>query len=93
MTEIIGVAEAKRTFADLIDRVGAGERVLVTRHGKPAVAIVAPEEVDPSLPSGRPTGFAALAGMLADVEGFADVMDDVVRSRDDARDRPAPQLE
>ena len=93
MTERLGVAEAKRRFAELIDRVGSGERVLITRHGKPAVAIVPPDAVDARLPTGRPTGFAALAGALADVDGFAEVMDAAVRSRRNARDRPAPELD
>jgi prevent-host-death family protein len=93
MTEVLGVAEAKRRFAELIDRVGAGERIVVTRHGKPAVAIVRPDAVDERLPPGRPTGFAALTGALADVDGFAETMDDVIRSRRTARDRPAPRLD
>jgi prevent-host-death family protein len=93
MTELLGVAEAKRRFAELIDRVGAGERVVVTRHGKPAVALVPPEAVDAHLPAGRPTGFAALVGVLADVDDFGDAMDGVVRSRRSARDRPAPELD
>jgi prevent-host-death family protein len=92
MTETLGVAEAKRRFAELIDRVGQGERIIVTRHGTPAVAIVPPEAVDTRLPAGRPTGFAALAGALADVEDFDEVMSEVVRSRRDARDRGAPDL-
>jgi prevent-host-death family protein len=93
MTEIYGVAEAKRRFAELIDRVRDGERVVVTRHGKPAVAIVPPGAVDVRLPAGRPTGFAALAGALEDVEGFDEVMDEVVRSRRSARERPVPELD
>jgi prevent-host-death family protein len=93
MTEILGVAEAKRRFAELIDRVGTGERVLVTRHGKPAIALVSPDAVDARMPAGRPTGFAALAGAVADVDDFGDVMEDVVRSRRSARDRPAPELD
>lgn len=93
MTEILGVAEAKRRFAELIERVGGGERVVVTRHGKPAVAIVPPEAVDARQPTGRPTGFAALAGALADIDDFGDVMDGVVRSRRTGRDRPAPELD
>lgn len=93
MTEELGVAEAKRRFAELIDRVGSGERVVVTRHGKPAVALVPPGSVDARLPAGRPTGFAALAGALGDVDDFDDVMDGVMRSRRVSRDRPAPELD
>lgn len=93
MTEVLSVAEAKRRFSELIDRARDGERVLVTRHGKPAVALVPPEAVDPGLPAGRPTGFAALAGALADIDDFGEVMDGVVRSRRTSRDRPAPELD
>lgn len=93
MTESYGVAEAKRRFAELIDRVGDGERIVVTRHGKPAVAIVPPEGLDARLPAGRPAGFATLAGALGDVDGFDEAMRDVVRSRRSARDRRAPDLD
>ena len=93
MTESYGVADAKRRFAELIDRVGAGERIVVTRHGRPAVALVPPESVDARLPAGRPTGFAALAGALEDIDGFDEVMREVVSSRRQARDRPAPDLD
>jgi prevent-host-death family protein len=93
MTDRLGVAEAKRRFSELIDRVAHGERVVVTRHGKPAVAIVPPDALDARLPAGRPTGFAALAGVLADVEDFGGLMEDVVSSRRTARDRAAPQLD
>ncbi len=92
MTEVLGVADAKRRFSELIDRVEDGERIVVTRRGKPAVALVAPAEGASSLPSGPHTGFAALAGALADVEGFDETMREVVASRRDARDRPAPDF-
>lgn len=93
MTESFGVADAKRRFAELIERVSAGERIVVTKHGRPAVALVSPESVDARLPTGRPTGFAALAGALEDVDGFDEVMDDVVRARREARDRSPPELD
>ena len=37
----IPIAEAKAKFSELVKRVGAGEEVLVTRHGK-VVARLAP---------------------------------------------------
>lgn len=36
----IGIFEAKTHFSKIIDRVEAGEEIVVTRHGKPAVRIV-----------------------------------------------------
>ena len=32
----VGAFEAKNTFGSLLDRVEAGEEILITRHGKPA---------------------------------------------------------
>jgi prevent-host-death family protein len=62
--ESIGVAEAKRRFAELLDRVARGERFVIARHGKPAVALVPPEEAGEGRP--RPKGILSLVGLLAD---------------------------
>lgn len=35
-----GVAEAKNKFTHLLERVEDGERIVITRHGKPIVEIV-----------------------------------------------------
>lgn len=42
----VGAYEAKTHLAQLLDRVAQGERIVITRHGKPA-AVLAPltEEV------------------------------------------------
>lgn len=34
-----GVAEAKNKFTHLLDRVEEGERVVITRHGKPVAEL------------------------------------------------------
>lgn len=88
----LSVADAKRRFSELLDRVASGERLVVTRRGKPAVALVPPDAIPVGVPNGAPTGFAALAGCLADVEGFDETMREVVASRQSAGDRPAPDL-
>lgn len=42
----ISVTEARAEFAELINRVGyGGEQVVITRHGKPLVALVPAREV------------------------------------------------
>lgn len=88
----IGTAEAKRRFSELVDRVGAGERILVSRRGRPAVALVPPAtELFERGPS-RPSGLASLAGALADWEDLDSVVADVYAARRDSRDRPAPNL-
>ncbi len=35
----IGAFEAKNTLGSLLDRVEAGEEILITRHGKPAARL------------------------------------------------------
>jgi prevent-host-death family protein len=92
MTEM-GVAEAKRRFSDLIDRVRAGERIVITRRGR-AVLVLSPPD-DPQLEPDRspPTGLAAIAGALADWDDFEAIMEDVYASRRRARDRDVPELE
>lgn len=92
MAEILGVAEAKRRFSELIERVRRGERFLVSRRGKPAVALVPPEQM-PDEYETRPVGLAAIAGGLADWDELDDVVAEIYRSRRRARDRAAPELD
>lgn len=45
LTEI-GAEEARVCFGDLLDRAGfKGERIIITRHNKPVVALVSIEDV------------------------------------------------
>jgi antitoxin (DNA-binding transcriptional repressor) of toxin-antitoxin stability system len=37
-----GVAEAKNNFTQLLDRVRDGEKITITRHGKPIAELSAP---------------------------------------------------
>lgn len=90
---VIGVADAKRRFSELLDRVGAGERIVVARRGKPAVALVPPDETIAGGPRAAPTGFAAIAGTLADWEELERVSDDIQATRRMGRSRPEPDLD
>jgi prevent-host-death family protein len=38
----VGAFEAKNKFGSLLDRVEAGEEILITRHGKPAARLTQP---------------------------------------------------
>jgi len=90
---LLGVAEAKRRFSELIDRVGEGEQFIVARHGKPAVALIAPSEVSAQPAKQPPVGLAAVAGALADWQEIEEVVRDIYSARGRSRDRPVPVLD
>jgi prevent-host-death family protein len=47
VTHEVPVTQARAEFADLVNRVVyGGERVVVTRHGKPIVALVSAADLD-----------------------------------------------
>jgi prevent-host-death family protein len=92
MTQSLGVAEAKRLFSALLDRVGAGERIVIVRRGRPAVVLVPPSEEFPRRPDPAPTGFAAIAAALAELDELEDIVRDIYIDRRKAEDRPAPSF-
>jgi prevent-host-death family protein len=89
---VLGVAETKSRFSELIERVRHGERFVVARRGKPVLALVPP---DPSVLSSsrRPTGLAAIAGALEEWAELPEVVEESYASRRRARDRTAPDLD
>jgi antitoxin (DNA-binding transcriptional repressor) of toxin-antitoxin stability system len=46
----INLAEAKARLSELVERAAAGERIVITKHGKPVLELVkprsAPERID-----------------------------------------------
>lgn len=88
----IGVAEAKRRFSELIDRVDAGERFVVTRRGNPAVVLAPPTPGALRRMTARPIGLAAVAGALADWEDLEEAVKEIYANRRASRDRPPPDL-
>jgi prevent-host-death family protein len=93
MDQLVGVAEAKRRFSELLDRVNAGERIVIARRGKPAVALVPPGQELARGVRAAPVGFAALAGALADWDELDEVVDEIYDARERAADRPEPVLD
>jgi prevent-host-death family protein len=91
MTEV-NVADAKRRFSELIDRVGRGERFVVSRRGKPAIGLVPPGEAA-TRSAEPPTGLLAVAGALADWDQLDDVVAEIYAARRRSRDRAVPELE
>ncbi len=67
MAITMGVAEAKRLFSELIDRVLRGERIVVTRRGKPVMTLARPEPEDGDPGEPRYLGLLAFAGILEGV--------------------------
>lgn len=92
-TPTLGVAEAKRRFGELIDRVQRGERFIVSRRGQPAVALVPTRDELARRPPTAPKGLAAGAGALADWPELESVVDEIYTARAKASDRPAPELD
>lgn len=90
--EAVSVAEAKRRFSELIDRVQNGDRLVVSRRGKPVMALV-PIEVagrGPARPA--PLGLAAVAGALSDWDDLEDAVKEIYAERRRAKDRAVPLI-
>jgi prevent-host-death family protein len=91
MTEQIGVADAKRRFSELADRVGNGESFLIVNRGRPVLALVPPQRL--AADEVRPVGLAAFAGALAgEWDSVEDDLAEIIAGRQHVADRPPPDL-
>jgi prevent-host-death family protein len=98
----IGVAEAKREFSDLLNRVSyQGERFVVERHGRPMALLVPVGDLSAEGDSQTEArvesaldekGFLGLVGLFDDGDELADILDEVVASRREQSGRPAPYV-
>ncbi|MGH3772248.1 MAG: type II toxin-antitoxin system Phd/YefM family antitoxin [Pseudonocardiaceae bacterium] len=88
--EEVGVAEAKRRFSELAERVSRGESFVILNRGRPTVALVPPQRARHS--DHKPVGFAAVAGALAEWDTIDEDMAEVVATRKQAIDRPVSPL-
>lgn len=73
MTKSVGVHEAKTHLSRLIDRVRAGEEIIIERRGHPVARLVS---FDPPL---RPT-FGTARGTVVVHEDFDDPLPDYIAS-------------
>ena len=92
MTEVLSVADAKRRFSELIERVGRGERFLVTRRGKPVLALVLPSEIPAEDEQPEKRGFMALWGILEGVEGADEWYEEMQRVVADRKNYPPREM-
>jgi prevent-host-death family protein len=88
----IGVAEAKRRFSELIDRVDEGERFVIARRGRPAVVLAPPTPEAMRGALRKPIGLAAVAGALAEWDDLDTAVQEIYAARRRSRDRSAPEL-
>jgi prevent-host-death family protein len=90
MANKIGVAEAKKRLSELMGRVAyKGERFIVHRRGKPMVALVPVDDLarlEEEKPV-DPRGLMAAVGAFADFEEWDEIVADIYRARENARDR------
>jgi antitoxin (DNA-binding transcriptional repressor) of toxin-antitoxin stability system len=88
--EGLGVAEAKRRFSELAERFSRGESFVILNRGRLTVALVPPQQARHS--DHKPVGFAAVAGALAEWDTIDEDMAEVIETRKQATERPAPPL-
>ena len=94
MSESLGVAELKRRFSEILNRIEMrGERIAVRRRGR-TVAIIAPAEGDEeSAGQVKPRrGLAAAAGAWEDHPDIDRFLEHIRAARDESPDRPMEAL-
>jgi len=75
-TKEVSVAEAKKHFSDLLGRVAyRGERITISKRGKPMAVLVPAAEVP------GPKGIREIGGWLEASDPFFKVMDQIVSDR------------
>jgi prevent-host-death family protein len=92
--EQMGVAEAKRRFSELIDRVARGERFVVTRRGSPVVVLGPWEPDDDELPPGRRRHLLEFAGILEGLmtdEEVDEMVEEIYADRRRSKSRDVPR--
>ena len=75
----INAREARQRFSELLDLAERGENVIVTRRGKPAVRLVAEQQVEATQPLPDLTAFRA------SITVRESLTDTLLEERDNAR--------
>ena len=96
----VSVAEVKRRFSEFLSRVELrGERVLITRRGKPVAVLVHPGSIEDLRSSSTPApadkrrGLLAAAGAWAEMEDVDRMIEEIYAARLRAADRDVEPLE
>jgi prevent-host-death family protein len=72
----VSVAEAKKHFSELLGRVAyAGERIVISKRGRPMAVLVPPVE------SATERSLSRIEGWLEEDDPFFEAVDQIVRNR------------
>jgi prevent-host-death family protein len=88
----VTAAEAKAEFAACLRRAEAGDSIVITRHGKPVVAMVRAdrlEQLERLRSAGPDAGLAGLVGGWSGSEELARLLEESRRSKPRRVPRPA----
>jgi prevent-host-death family protein len=78
--ETISIAEAKKTFSELLGKVAYGKkRIVITKRGKPMALLSPPEEIDSPI--------FEFKGWLKESDPFFSAIDRIVQERADHNPR------
>jgi prevent-host-death family protein len=72
-----GMHEAKTHLSQLVERALAGEEIVVTRRGKPAVRLTPVEAT-----GGREALFGCMAGEIEFLDGYDELPDEILEAFD-----------
>jgi prevent-host-death family protein len=79
MSRTASIAEVKAHFAEWVRRAEMGDEVVITRHGKPVVALVRAEELE-QLARLRAAGpEKGLAGLAGGWEGSEELVEQIAK--------------
>lgn len=91
----ISIAEAKAHFSECVDRAGAGEPVIITRHGKPVAGVVSSDDMKAlARARARAQGARGTLLELAELEGMTELAEELDREiAARGMPRPVPDFE
>jgi prevent-host-death family protein len=93
MADEVGVAELKRRFSELLDRVvHRHELVVIRKRGRNVAAMVSLDEIDEFEERGKRRGLLAAVGAWADYPDPDEFLKIIKKARDRARDRKTEPL-
>ena len=84
MTRNVSLADAKARLSECVRDAERGDSIVITRHGKPVVALVRADELrllERLRAAGPDGGLAGLAGGWEGSEKLVDILEDQTRDR------------
>jgi prevent-host-death family protein len=91
MLKSVSVAEVKAHFADWVRAAESGESVVITRHGKPVVALVPTAELEQLARLKAAGPEKGLAGLAGGWEGSEELVERIMEARR-SKPRRTPKL-